>query len=79
MDSLVAHFARKEREQLRVARVDVDGNPEIAKRFRIAAVPTLVLVKGKRAIARLDGRASAPEIERMLEAHLDAAGEPVAA
>ena len=33
-------------------------------------VPTLVLVKGKRAVARIEGRASAPQIEEMLEEHL---------
>jgi hypothetical protein len=35
-------------------------------------VPTLVLVKGKRVVDRLDGRASAPKIEAMLEPHLAA-------
>jgi hypothetical protein len=33
-------------------------------------VPTLVLVKGKRAVGRIEGRASAPKIEHMLAAHL---------
>jgi hypothetical protein len=33
-------------------------------------VPTLALVKGKRVVERLEGRASAPRIERMLEPHL---------
>ena len=34
------------------------------------SIPTLVLVKSKRAVARLDGRVSAPRIEAMLEPHL---------
>ena len=70
MESLLAHLARKERERLRVMRVDIDEQPGLAKRFKIADVPTLVLVKGKRVIGRLEGRASAPVIERMLEPHL---------
>jgi thioredoxin-like negative regulator of GroEL len=70
MESLLAHLERKERERLRVRRVDVDANPEVAERFRVAVVPTLVLVKEKRALARLDGRTSAPRIEAMLERHL---------
>ena len=72
MESLLAHLARKERARLRVMRVDVDDQPELAARFKIATVPTLVLVKGKRVVDRLDGRASAPKIEAMLEPHLAA-------
>jgi thioredoxin-like negative regulator of GroEL len=72
MESLLAHLTRKERSRLRVMRVDVDEQPELAQRFRVAVVPTLVLVKGKRVVDRLDGRASAPKIESMLEPHLAA-------
>jgi hypothetical protein len=36
-------------------------------------VPALVLVKGKRVVDRIDGRASAPKIEDMLAPHLAAA------
>jgi len=35
-------------------------------------VPTLVLVRSKRVVDRLDGRASAPRIETMLAQHLPA-------
>jgi thioredoxin-like negative regulator of GroEL len=77
MESLLAHIARKERERLRVTIIDVDEKAELAERFLVESVPTLVLVKGKRAVARLEGRASAPRIERMIEPHLD--GELAAA
>ncbi len=72
MESLLAHLARKERARLRTARVDVDEAPELAERFHVESVPTLVLVKGKRTVARIEGRASAPRIEEMLEPHLPA-------
>jgi thioredoxin-like negative regulator of GroEL len=70
MESLLAHLARKERSRLKVIRIDVDDQPELAARFLIDAVPTLVLVKGKRVVGRLEGRASQPRIESMLEPHL---------
>lgn len=70
MESLLAHIARKERHRLRVTRVDIDRRPDLAERFRVSEVPTLVLVKHKRTVARIEGRTSAPRIERMLEAHL---------
>lgn len=72
MESLLAHLARKERRRLVVKRVDVERRPELAERFEVGQVPTLVLVKDKRVVARLSGRASAPKIEQMLEPHLPA-------
>ncbi len=73
MESLLAHLARKERDRLRVMHVDIDRNPEVGQKFRITTVPTLVLVKQKKVVGRIDGRASAPRIERMLEEHLERA------
>ena len=70
MESLLAHLERKERDRLRVKRVDVDARPEIAARFAVDVVPTLVLVKDRKAVSRLAGRTSAPKIEAMLEPHL---------
>lgn len=70
MESLMAHLARKERDRLRVTSIDVDERPELAQRFRVDIVPTLALVKNNRVVERLEGRASAPKIERMLEPHL---------
>ena len=70
MESLLAHLARKERARLRILRVDVERQPELADRFHVSAVPTLVLVKGRRVVDRLEGRVSQPRIESMLEQHL---------
>jgi thioredoxin-like negative regulator of GroEL len=70
MESLLAHIARKERSRLRVNKIDVDERPELAERFRVQQVPSLALVVGKRVVSRLDGRATAPSIESMLEPHL---------
>ena len=54
-------------------RVDINEQPEVAEQFSVAAVPALVLVKGKRVVDRIDGRVSAPKIEDMLAPHLTAA------
>jgi len=70
MESLMAHLARKERARLRVTSIDINEQPELAERFRVETVPTIALVKEKRIVERLEGRASAPKIERMLEPHL---------
>jgi thioredoxin-like negative regulator of GroEL len=72
MESLLAQLARKERHRLDVASVDVEEQPELAEQFKVRKVPTLVLIKGRRAVARLEGRANAAEIEELVEGHLDA-------
>ena len=79
MESLLAHLARKERARLKVSRVEIDASPELAEKLGVEDVPTLVLVKDRRPVARLEGRVSAPQIERMLEPYLEPHAEPAAA
>ena len=59
-----------ERGRIRVSKVDVNDRPDLAERFRVDQVPALALVVGRRVVSRLDGRATAPRIESMLEPHL---------
>lgn len=70
MESLLAHIARKERGRLNVRRVDADARPGLVHKFCIEQVPSLVLVRDKAIIDRIDGRASMPQIEKLLELHL---------
>jgi thioredoxin-like negative regulator of GroEL len=72
MESLVAHIARKERARLRVIQLDVDHRADLVEKLAIKDVPTLVLVVDRKAVARIDGRASAPKIEALLDVHLAA-------
>jgi thioredoxin 1 len=73
MESLLAHIARKERDTLVIKKVDVDERPDLVAKFHVSQVPALALVRGKKVVARLEGRATAPKIESMLEAELDRA------
>lgn len=77
MDSTLAHLARKERHRLRLTRVDIDERPDLADRLGVETVPTLLLVRNRQVVERLEGRASVPRIEAMLDEHL--AGAPVVA
>jgi thioredoxin-like negative regulator of GroEL len=70
MESLVAHVARKERHRLRVLQVDVDQRADLVEKLAVQHVPTLVLVVARKAVARIDGRASAPKIDAMLAKHV---------
>jgi len=79
MESLLAHLARKERSRLKVSRIEVSENPRLAEKLGVEEVPTLVLVKDRRPVARLEGRVSAPQIERMLAPYLEPEHTPAAA
>jgi len=70
MESLLAHLARKQRGRLRVKRIDVGRHPDVAQRLRVDVVPTLLLIKERRVVERVEGRVSAPRIDRMLAPHL---------
>ena len=54
MESLLAHLARKERDRLRISRIDIKASPEWADRLCITQVPTLVLLEDHRPVERLD-------------------------
>jgi thioredoxin 1 len=73
MDSLLAHLARKERGRLRFRRIEVERNPELVERLRVDVVPTLLLIKDRKVVARLEGRVSGPRIEEIIEPHLNVA------
>jgi thioredoxin-like negative regulator of GroEL len=75
MESLIACIERRERRRLRIVKVDVDERADLAERLAVDEAPTLVLVKDRRPVERLEGRASAPRIDALLERHLDGAPE----
>jgi thioredoxin-like negative regulator of GroEL len=70
MESLLAHLARKERARLSIARIDAEAQPEWIERLKITQIPSLVLIKDRRPVGRLEGRVSAPQIERLIAPHL---------
>ena len=70
MESLLAQLQRRERDRLRISRVDAETTPKLAERLDIVELPTLVLLVGRRPVARIEGRASAPRIEQRLAEHL---------
>src|SRR5262249_35804922 len=61
---------RGPKARLRTARVDVEALPQLPRKYRIAAVPTLVLFRDGHAVARRIGDIGAPDIERWLERNL---------
>jgi thioredoxin-like negative regulator of GroEL len=67
MDGLIAHYARVERERVRVFRVDVDAHPTLALTLEVATIPSLVAVRDRRPLGRIEGRASSADIRRLID------------
>jgi thioredoxin 2 len=58
--------------RLRLGKVDTEAEPGLAARFRIQAIPTLILFRGGREIARQSGAMPAATLEAWLGQHLSA-------
>ena len=58
--------------RLRLVKVDSDAEPELAARFKIRAIPTLVLIAQGRELARHSGAVSASGLQQWVEGHLPA-------
>ena len=50
-----------------VAKLDTDRNPAVARRFQIASIPTLILFRGGREVARELGAIPRPRLEALID------------
>jgi thioredoxin len=67
---VVEALAREMEGSLNVAALDVDANPVVASRHAVLSLPTLILFRDGRELARLTGTPSERKIRRMLSQHL---------
>ena len=70
MQSLVAWVRVTQKKRLRVIDVDVDRHPTLTRELEVEMIPSLVLVKNRRVIGRLEGRATGRQIEDLIRPHL---------
>ena len=70
MSSLVAWIRVTEKKRLRVVEVDAEDHAELADALEVSTVPTLVLMRGRKILGRLDGRATGNDITRLIRPHL---------
>lgn len=70
MSSLVAWVGVTEKKRLRVVEVDADQHAELARALDVSIVPTLILMRGRRILGRLDGRATGNDISRLIGPHV---------
>jgi len=70
MESLVAWVKVTQKKRLRVVNVDADSNPALTRRLAVACIPSLVLIKDRRVVGRLEGRATGRQIDDLIRPHL---------
>ena len=70
LSPVVEALAREMEGRLGVAALDVDANPLAAARHAVLSLPTLILFREGREVARLTGTPSEKKIRRMLSQHL---------
>jgi thioredoxin 1 len=53
--------------QLKIAKLDVDQNPETAQKFGVMSIPTLLLFKGGQEVSRIVGYRSKGQLVQQLD------------
>ncbi len=64
---VVEELAGTYRGRLKVGKVNVDDHPEVAGRFRVMNIPTLLLFKGGQEVDRIVGVVPKDELTRRIE------------
>ncbi|WP_449427774.1 thioredoxin TrxC [Rhodanobacter umsongensis] len=62
--------ARQFEPRLRLAKLDTEAQPQLAQRFGIRSIPTLVLFRQGREIARQSGALNAAQLQQFVQAAL---------
>jgi thioredoxin 2 len=67
LERLARQFAGK----VKLVKVNVDEAPQVARRFEVQGIPTLVVMDGGKVIARQTGAAPEPALRTWLEQALN--------
>ena len=67
---VVEKIATENEERLRVAKLNVDENQNIAAGLGVMSIPTLILFKDGDAVSRMVGFASKEQLQSQLDTHL---------
>ncbi|MGH2580165.1 MAG: thioredoxin [Actinomycetota bacterium] len=69
---VVEEIGQEKGESLRVAKVNIDENPEVTRRFGVMSIPTLMLFMGGEEKARVVGARGKEALLREIDPHLAA-------
>ena len=66
LEELGGEYAGK----LKIAKLDIDQNPEVAQAYGVQSIPTMVLFKGGKPVAGLVGARPKAAMQKELDPHL---------
>eukprot|EP00899_Mesostigma_viride_P002630 jgi/Mesvir1/12368/Mv00551-RA.1 len=74
MSPILAEVNERMKDQLQVVKIDTEKYPAIASRYRVTALPTLILFQGGQPINRLEGALDANDLVRWVQSSLASGG-----
>ena len=69
---ILGEIAAEQADNLTVAKLNVDENPDLAMRFNVMSIPTLLVFQGGRVVEQRVGALPLATLREMLEAHEEA-------
>lgn len=72
LDPVVHQLAEGWKDKVKVYKLDVDDNPQLAMQYQVMGVPTLMLFKGGQPVERVTGYQPKDRLEKKFSAHLGA-------
>ena len=69
LSPLVDELAREYAGRVKVGKLDVDGSPEVAARYGIVSIPTLLVFRAGQVVAQRVGALPREELRGLLDAH----------
>jgi len=69
---VVEEIGQEKGESLRVAKLNIDENPEVTRRYGVMSIPTLMLFKGGEEKARMVGARGKEALLKEIDPHLAA-------
>ena len=67
---IVDQLADELNGKLKVAKVDVDANQELAAQFNVMSIPTLIVFKGGKAVEQMVGAMPKDQLLKKINPHL---------
>jgi thioredoxin 1 len=64
---ILEELARRMGDQIEVKKINVDDNMDLANKYRIYVVPTLIIEKDQREIRRIEGLTDVSSLEAMIK------------
>ena len=69
---VVEEIGRDKGEHLQVAKLNIDENPDVTRKYGVMSIPTLMLFKGGEEVARVVGARGKDALLREIDPHIAA-------